>query len=128
MPMSNTNISNMPTLPQNATESQYPEEYPQQVFKPDTSSVLRCPGVAAQGTVSHPSTIRNLGRDNSSIPPSVSIEDPPLVSNENSELDRCNQELQHIRDMGDRELWLTAMGQADWEAEKHLILKEKTTE
>jgi len=68
-----------------------------QVYKPDASS-----------------TVRNLGRDKFSIPPTA----------QSLALERCQRELESIRNLGDRELWLTAMDEADWEAERYLILKE----
>jgi hypothetical protein len=67
------------------------------------------------------STARNLGRDKSSVPP---ITSESIASDTQSHLDRCKKELEEIHNMGEQELWLTALGEADWEAERHLILKE----
>jgi hypothetical protein len=43
-------------------------------------------------------------------------------------LNRCDEEQNLLRESGDEianpPTWLTAMGEADWEAERYLILKE----
>jgi hypothetical protein len=51
-----------------------------------------------------------------------------VVSDTQSHLDRCKKELEEIHNMGEQELWLTALGEADWEAESYLILKEANLE
>ena len=43
------------------------------------------------------------------------------------ELERCDREKAAIKDYNCQAAWLNAIGEADWEAEKFLILKEIDT-
>jgi hypothetical protein len=43
---------------------------------------------------------------------------------ENSDVARCDREQLEIEDAGQRSGWLTALGWADWEAEKWFIRAE----